>query len=87
MVFEKPIGKTKDGLSLLLEVNTSGVGNLKAKFELFFGRDEQWYFHLKANNGRIIAQSEGYTRKAGALKGIEAIRTVAVKAKIIEVSD
>jgi len=33
-------------------------------FERFSG----WYFHIKGKNGRIIAQSESYKRKAGATK-------------------
>lgn len=57
---------------------------MKAKFELFRGADEQWYFNLKANNGKVICQSEGYRRRASALKGIAAIKKVAVKAKIVE---
>ncbi|GGS67170.1 UPF0339 protein [Planobispora rosea] len=31
-------------------------------------------FNLVAGNGEIIATSESYTTKAGALKGIEAVR-------------
>ncbi|GAA3441159.1 YegP family protein [Planomonospora venezuelensis] len=31
-------------------------------------------FNLVAGNGEIIATSESYTSKAGALKGIEAVR-------------
>jgi len=27
-----------------------------------------WYFHIKGRNGRIIAQSEGYKTRAGAIK-------------------
>jgi uncharacterized protein YegP (UPF0339 family) len=33
-------------------------------FERFAG----WYFHIKAKNGKIIAQSEGYKKRAGAIK-------------------
>jgi len=37
-------------------------------------RDNQWYFILVAKNGETIAQSEGYTRKENALKGIKAVK-------------
>ncbi len=30
------------------------------KFRIFVGKDGQYYFHLKARNGEIILQSEGY---------------------------
>jgi uncharacterized protein YegP (UPF0339 family) len=34
----------------------------------------QWYFRIVAANNRIVAQSEGYKRKASAIKTAEAIR-------------
>ena len=39
-------------------------------------------FDLKARNGETIAQSETYTRKASALKGIKSVRKNAKKAKL-----
>lgn len=54
----------------------------EAKFVLFKGEDGQWYFHLKASNSQVIVQSEGYTRKSNALKGIAAVKKNAAKAKI-----
>jgi uncharacterized protein YegP (UPF0339 family) len=33
-----------------------------------FERLSGWYFHIRGRNGKIIAQSEGYKRKAGAIK-------------------
>ena len=43
----------------------------KPKFQIFKGADDQFYFRLKAGNGEIILQSEGYTAKASAKKTIE----------------
>ena len=57
---------------------------MKAKFELFKGKNLQWYFRLKSSNGQIVAQSEGYTRRGNALKGIAAVRKYAGKAKLQE---
>lgn len=54
----------------------------KAKFFLFEGKNSQWYFHLKASNGKIICQSEGYTRKENALGGIESVKKCAASAEI-----
>jgi uncharacterized protein YegP (UPF0339 family) len=39
-------------------------------------------FVLKARNGETIAQSETYTAKASALKGIKSVRKNAKKAKL-----
>lgn len=44
-------------------------------YELFQGKDGQWYFNLKSANQQIILSSEGYASKANAQKGIEAART------------
>ena len=34
----------------------------------------EFYFHLKAGNGEIILRSEGYTKKASAMNGIESVK-------------
>ncbi len=44
------------------------------KFEIFTGKDKQFYFRLKARNGENILASEGYTTKAGCKKGIESVK-------------
>lgn len=38
------------------------------------GRSGAFYFHLKAGNGDIILRSEGYTKKASAVNGIESVK-------------
>ena len=35
-------------------------------------KNRQWYWHLKASNGRVVAQSEGYVTKRCCLNGIKA---------------
>jgi len=47
---------------------------MKGKYTLFKGRDQQYYFNLKAPNGEIIGHSEGYTTKQSAQNGIESTR-------------
>ena len=39
--------------------------------------DRQWYWHLKADNGEKIAQSEGYTRKSNCLRAIRLVKASA----------
>jgi uncharacterized protein YegP (UPF0339 family) len=56
------------------------------KFEVFVDKAGAFRFHLKATNGSIIAQSQGYSSKAACMKGIESIRTNAPKAEIVELA-
>ncbi|MCD7756508.1 MAG: YegP family protein [Firmicutes bacterium] len=55
---------------------TAGDGGQIAnpKFQLFQDRAGQFRFRLKARNGQVIAASEGYRTKAGALSGMESVR-------------
>lgn len=47
---------------------------MKSIFHIFAGKDNQYYFNLKAGNNQIILQSEGYTSKQGALTGIKSVQ-------------
>lgn len=50
----------------------------KGTFEYWKSKkDFNYYFHLKASNGKIIAQSEGYKTKISCLKGIESVKRFA----------
>ena len=44
-----------------------------ATSDVFKGKDDQWYWHLQAANGEIVAQSEGYGSEAAAERGLEAM--------------
>jgi uncharacterized protein len=46
-----------------------------AKFEVFqSGKNKEFRFRLKADNGQIILSSEGYKSKASCLNGIESVK-------------
>jgi uncharacterized protein YegP (UPF0339 family) len=46
-----------------------------AKFEVYqSGKNKEFRFRLKADNGQIILSSEGYTSKASCLNGIESVK-------------
>jgi uncharacterized protein YegP (UPF0339 family) len=45
----------------------------RSVIKVFKGDDGQWYWHVKAKNGKIVAQSEGYKTKHGALNGAKAL--------------
>jgi len=36
-------------------------------------QDGQWYWRVKAANGRVVAASEGYRDKRSAIRGVEAL--------------
>jgi hypothetical protein len=46
-----------------------------AKFEVYqSGKNKEFRFRLKADNGQIILSSEGYTSKASCMNGIESVK-------------
>jgi uncharacterized protein YegP (UPF0339 family) len=53
-----------------------------AKFVIFRGTDFKYYWHLKAPNGEIICQSEGYNSKQGAVNGVDACKRYASYASV-----
>lgn len=54
------------------------------KYEVFKDKAGEFRFHLKAENGEIIAASEGYKAKASCIKGIDSVRQNAFTADIAE---
>ena len=54
----------------------------RSKFVLTKTTHGGYRFDLKARNGETIAQSDTYTAKASALKGIKSVRKNAKKAKL-----
>lgn len=46
-----------------------------ARFQVFQGLDGRYYFHLRAENGAIVLQSQGYTRRSSAIDGTSSVRT------------
>ncbi len=59
---------------LLKIVNATAAAAARAGFETFRGEDGQYYFRLRAGNGEIVLQSEGYKAKQSALDGIASVR-------------
>lgn len=46
----------------------------QSKFEIFTGKNKEFYFHLKAGNGEVILASQGYTAKSNCKNGIESVK-------------
>jgi len=58
-----------------------------AKFEVYFDRQGQYRWRLKANNNRITADSgEGYTTRTGARQAAERVRAEVAAAPIEDVN-
>jgi uncharacterized protein YegP (UPF0339 family) len=58
-----------------------------AKFEVYqSGKNNEFRFRLKADNGQIILSSEGYTTKAACLNGIESVKKNAADPKRVNIS-
>jgi uncharacterized protein YegP (UPF0339 family) len=45
------------------------------RFEVFKGMDARYYFHLRAQNGQIILQSQGYSTRTSANSGVTSVKT------------
>jgi len=56
---------------------------MAAKFEVFRGTDGDFRFRLKAANGKIVCQGQGYKSKDACLKGIESIKKNAKGASVV----
>lgn len=52
-------------------------------FEVYTDKAGKFRFRLKAGNGEIVAASEAYESKQGALKGVDAVQRAADGAKIV----
>jgi uncharacterized protein YegP (UPF0339 family) len=66
------------GISILKE-----EGSMAAKFEVYKGKDGDFRFRLKAANGKVIAQGQGYKTKDACLKGVESIKKNARGASVV----
>jgi uncharacterized protein len=65
----------------------SRANDFAGTFELYKDARGEYRFSLKAPNGEIIAISESYKSKVAAQQGINAVRTVARGATVIDNTD
>jgi uncharacterized protein YegP (UPF0339 family) len=47
---------------------------MAGKFVITKGKDDKFYFNLKAGNGEVILTSQGYKARADCMNGIESVR-------------
>lgn len=53
-----------------------------SRFEVFEGKNDKWYFNLKAGNHEVILSSQGYSSKSGAEGGTESVANNAPDAPV-----
>jgi uncharacterized protein YegP (UPF0339 family) len=58
------------------------------KIEIFSSRSllgkKRWFFRIRAGNGEIVAQSEGYSRRFDALGTAHSLKTGLLNAEICD---
>ena len=47
----------------------------EGRFEVFRGLDGKSYFHLRAKNGEIVLQSQGYSSRTAATNGVKSVQS------------
>ncbi len=67
----KAIGTTAAIITKTTLVSDAPTG--ESLFQLFKGLDGKYYFHLRAKNGEIVLQSQGYKQRASAKNGIASV--------------
>ncbi|MGZ3418892.1 MAG: YegP family protein [Polyangiales bacterium] len=68
---ERAIASVVKVVTNTVAVDAAAIG---AKFQIFKGLDARYYFHMRAQNGEIVLQSESYTAKASATNGVDSVR-------------
>jgi hypothetical protein len=68
----RAINTTIDNVDDYLAFQASRRG---ARFVVFEGHDGRFFFHLRARNGEIVLQSQGYKTEAAALNGTFSVAT------------
>jgi uncharacterized protein YegP (UPF0339 family) len=54
-----------------------------AKFKIYRDANGEWRWHLKASNGRIVAQGESYRSRRDARRGVQAVIRAATLAATV----
>lgn len=58
----------------------------RGRIEKFQGkRNKQFYFRVKASNGQVVCQSEGYTRRANRDHAIDRLAGIVSNAVVVDV--
>ena len=55
---------------------------IDGRYSIKQGGGDQYYFNLKAGNGEIILQSQGYVNESGAKGGVASVKNNALSASL-----
>lgn len=82
------------GLATVARIINYTVENQPApegsRFQVFKGLDGQYYFHVRADNGEIVLQSQSYASRSGATGGTASVQRYGIDAaryELIESTD
>jgi uncharacterized protein len=77
--------KTNAPIALIEDQTIKGFAIEKSpKFEMYLDKSVEYRFRLKAKNGQIIANGEGYKSKSACQNDIESIKKNSADAAIVE---
>ncbi|MFI6869303.1 YegP family protein [Nocardia sp. NPDC050406] len=60
---------------------------MTGKFEIYSDAADKFRWRLKAGNGEIVAQSQGYGSKDAAKKGISSVQSNAASAPVVDLTE
>lgn len=63
------------GLMQQVAAQAAAAPTNDARFQIFRGLDGKYYFHVRARNGEIVLQSQGYASSSGAKNGANSVNT------------
>jgi len=72
-------------ISALQNPTSAAAETAGPRFETFKGVDSKTYFRLRAKNGQIVLQSQGYSSKSAAESGIASVKKNGINATNFEV--
>jgi uncharacterized protein YegP (UPF0339 family) len=73
---------TDDQIETTLKDYLADVAPDRRRVQVFQGEDKQWYWRLVGGNGEIMAQSEAYSRKSNAIRGVKDALKIAPDAEV-----
>jgi uncharacterized protein len=71
----------------IVQAANQAASQTGARFQVFHGLDGAYYFHLRAANGEIVLQSQGYTRRSSAVSGTASVSANGTVASHYQIKD
>ena len=78
--------KTKAGCTKGIESIRKNAGD-DSRYDIHQDKSGKFRFSLKAANGEVIGQSQGYATEVSCKKGIESVKTNAEQSPVVEITE